>query len=832
MRAWGLAKGMQAHGFQVTVGINDAFPQKLTAHEGVQLTNWSLNQHFVDLINSYDAVVISYCMGDPSVFVADHINPDIQLILDVYVPIYVEVSARESDDIEAEYRYYMADIKRFNHVLKRGDYFLCAHDAQKTFYTGVLSALGIVNPRSYRQNRILVVPFGIHDEPVTPSYNPYTKLGLSESDFVALWFGGLYPWFRVEEFLDAILELSKTKQIKFVIVGGKNPFNTNADFIKQYEKARAFAKKHDLTNKSLFFVDWVDFEDRINWYAHADLVISINQPGEENSFSWRTRVMDYVWGEMAVVTNGGDPLSEELLAANAGIRLPDLTSQAIASTVRDLYQDPTQLQEIKNNVRGLKPKYFWPHAVQPVVDAINIGSVPSVEEQTFRGKLRDFITDVPNPLRSGSLNKVRRVASFPPRAFSYARRKGFRSSAQLAKTILTTQVKKRSNRTERQYVFISHPIDNTGAPQVLVQIVEEYAKKYGAQNVRLIAPHVLPSLLRKLREEGIRVEKAAAVFGPRLLDLQLGLRKHDFVLMNTVAIYDNYRHFVLDQVASGKVKHAYWFIHEDKAQLAAINGGDLLHKGQLKRMKRLSNERRLTVLVPSERTKREYNSLIGTKYVKAIPLRIEVDKKYYFSRTPSDYQKIDFLLQGTPADGRKGHFIALAAFYEFLKIYYEKDPKKYRNFGVHFVSIGDDYVSQQIRAVGRSLLGQRLKLYPSMPKEKVLQVYAKCNAVVCCSLNETFGLYIAEGMFMGHVVLRNNSAGVDEQLQDGKNGYAISNDNVRQIANTIEKLLNKKTTSNERLQKMGATSQQMIYPFTQNSYLEAIESPRPKKIGY
>jgi hypothetical protein len=193
MRVWGLAKGLQAHGVTTTVAINQSFPQEITEQEGIKLVNWSLDDQFAALINTYDAVVVSYTMGDPSVFIADHINDDVQLILDAYVPIYVEVSARDAVDMTTEMRNYMADLKRYNHVLKRGDYFLCASKAQKTFYVGVLAALGVINPRSYRNDRIIIAPLGIHDLAPTTTENPYLKLGIKESDFTVMWFGGLYP---------------------------------------------------------------------------------------------------------------------------------------------------------------------------------------------------------------------------------------------------------------------------------------------------------------------------------------------------------------------------------------------------------------------------------------------------------------------------------------------------------------------------------------------------------------------------------------------------------------------------------------------------------------
>ena len=160
-------------------------------------------------------------------------------------------------------------------------------------------------------------------------------------------------------------------------------------------------------------------------------------------------------------------------------------------------------------------------------------------------------------------------------------------------------------------------------------------------------------------------------------------------------------------------------------------------------------------------------------------------------------------------------------FYDFAKNYRDKNPSNYRDFKLHLVSIGEDYISQQIRWIGDSLLKDHVAYYPSLPKNEAMSVTAACNAVICCSLNETFGLYIAEGMFMGHVVLRNNSAGMDEQLRDGENGYFIDHTDIKQFSKVIEKLLNKKT-SDQDLQNMGAASQKLIASFANSSYLSQI----------
>jgi glycosyltransferase involved in cell wall biosynthesis len=824
MRVWGLAKGLQKNGVDVTVAVKVDFPQNIDSHEGIKLVNWQPDQQFADLINSFDSVITSYCNGSDSVFIADSINDEVQLILDAYVPIYVEVSAREAKDIDTDYIHYMADVARYNHVLKRGDYFLCASETQKIYYTGVLSALGIINPHTYRQDRLIVAPFGIHNLPAKPTRNPYQKLGIKDDDFLVLWFGGLYPWFKIDEFLGAIEELSSNSKIKFAIVGGKNPFNPNPDLSRQYEHAVKFGEDKKLINKNLFFIDWVDFDDRINWYARANVVISINNPGEENTFAWRTRVMDYIWGELPILTNGGDPLSEQLLVLDAAIKLDQLSKNSIEAAIKDLVDNSDKLRAIKKSVIAAKPRYHWDSIVKPIEEVVSKSLKPNVNEAIYRKRLGVAEPSSENiPQDFDSPINVKKPLALSRRAISYARRKGLKRSAYLAYSITKTQLKKKASRNpQRRYVFISHPIDNTGAPLVLIKMVEQYADKFGARNIKVIAPGILPPLLKRLRQKGINVEKAALALGDRLIDLQLGLNKDDFLIMNTLAIYPNYRGFILRALASGRISHAYWFVHEDTAQIPLV-ARELMEEKEVKPIADLVNKGKLTIAVPSKKVQQDYMKLWKLKNVEVVSLYVDVPSSYKKVRTASNFSKINFLLSGAAADARKGQLLALSAFYDFIKNHFEKSPTQYRDFTLTLIGIGgDDYVSQQIRIIGE-LLDTRLKILPSIPHSESLEVTHKCNAVICCSLNETFAIYVAEAMYMGHVLLRNDSAGMDEQLKDGVNGFFVDTTNIKQFASVIEKVLNKKNLSNESLQNMGAASQEIIKKYADNSYLEQFE---------
>lgn len=825
MRAWGLAKGLQANGIETTVAINSGFPLTLNEHEGVQLLNWSLDADFIKTINSYDAVVVSYCMGDLSVFVADNINDGVQLILDAYVPIYIEVSARDAKDMDVEYVNYMADLRRHNHTLMRGDYFLYANPAQEKLYTGALSALGIINPYSYHTDRLLYSPFGIHRDEITTSENPYTTLGIDKDDFIVLWFGGIYPWFRIEEYLEAIKSLSSDKRLKFVFVGGKNPFNANEDIARQYNKALEFSKTNQFTNETMFFVDWVDFNTRINWFRNADVIVSLNQPGKENIYSWRTRVMDFVWGEAATITNGGDPLSDEMVDNKAAIKLSSLSSQSVVDAINQLQKSPAQLKSIQENVRKLKDKYYWDKTTRVVSEIINADDHPYQREVKLRS-LSGITADInvtSDYSSFGKMSKARKLAALPFKAAKKIRQKGLRKTTNIAFDIIKNQTKQRlQSRAERQFVFISHPIDNTGAPIVLLQVIEEYVNKYGASHVRVIAPGATKNQEAHLKSLGVRVEKAVFGAGLRFIRLQLALKPDDFVFMNTVAIYDTYRDFVLLWLKLGRLKNAYWFIHEDKDQLPIVSP-HFLDKENLDRTKKLVSTGRLSLLYPSKRTAEEYDEILGVEGT-VIKLRVDVPDTYKKSRTSKDFEEINILLSGTSKDGRKGQLLTLSAMQYFIDNFY-KDSKDYRPVKLHLVAIGnDDYVSNQVRWIAKSSLDGFVEIHSSLPKIEAMEISNSCNTVICCSLNETFGLYIAEGMLMGHVVLRNNSAGVDEQLIEGKNGFSVDHTDIKSIAMGIERLANKTKLSNTDLEDMSKKSFELMQEYTSHKYINQIDS--------
>ena len=808
LRCWGLAQGLRQHGIDVTVAVHQGYPQRQLERDGIALTNWTLDAGLAPLVNSYDAVLVSFCMGDLSEAVVDVVNPDVRLVLDAYVPIYVEVSARDSDDREAEYREYITELARWNKVLLRGDYFLCASETQKIFYTGVLSALGRINPLTYGQDVIHVVPYGVPDEPPRPTTRALRGSQLADDDFVVLWFGGLYPWFDIRQLVRAVESLAaENPRVKLLVVGGKNPFNSRPDFVRQYDEVVAFAKGRGLVEKSVFFVDWVDFDERADWYGTADLIISINAEGSENAFAWRTRVMDYVWAETPIATNGGDPLSERLIAEGAAHRIESTDAAGLKQAIESLsLPGGAELEGLRRRLREVRPEFSWSRITADLAGYIERGSRPADTDQPF---LQESMRRIgPSAVAAPPSTRVATLARKARLLPHFARQHGKKAALLQTMEVAKGLVRRRSGAPE--YVFIAHQLDNSGAPIVLMDMVREFASLVPPGRTRLVTfPPIDKDNVRLVRSWGVRVEVLLHSWS------QLGIRPADFVLMNTLAVPPVYQDQVLRLLETDRLQVAHWYVHEDEP---ASN----FDPGLEKRIRDLLRRGKLKLLVPGQQAAGNYRRYFdGQPGVSLFNYRFSLDERYRHRVTDDDFDTIRFHLTGTPHDGRKGHMLVLAAFQELLCRHDVEGPG-YRPFEVHMISLDTDFLSRQIVALGGQVLGPRFRTLPRVTRTEALDVIASCNVALCYSLRECLPTNIQESMFMGHVVLRNDCSGIDEQLEPGGNGWLLDSADIGQFADTLETVLNRETTTNAQLAAMGRRSQEMVEPFEHLSYFERL----------
>ncbi|MDQ4069897.1 MAG: glycosyltransferase, partial [Actinomycetota bacterium] len=258
-------------------------------------------------------------------------HSDKVLVADIYNPFHLEQLEQGKDGGEASRTKVVEEcVEALNAQLSRGDFFLCASEKQRDFWLGQLGSLGRINPATYDEDETLesliaVVPFGVPDRPPVHTRNALKGVipGIGPDDKVVLWGGGIYNWFDPLTLIHAIDGLrNRRPDVRLFFLGLKHP-NPDVPEMRMAVAARSLADTLGLTGKHVFFNDeWVAYEDRQNFLLEADVGVSTHLTHVETAYSFRTRLLDYLWAALPVVATAGDTFAELIKSERLGLTVP------------------------------------------------------------------------------------------------------------------------------------------------------------------------------------------------------------------------------------------------------------------------------------------------------------------------------------------------------------------------------------------------------------------------------------------------------------------------------------------------------------------------------
>lgn len=825
-RFFGLATGLQKNGISdITIAVGHIYPLDVSEVSGIKLVNYDFNSDFVDVLSGYDTIIFNYTIHG-SAFIAEHLPQRAQVIIDAYGPAYIENLARDPKDMLGTYVGNLAAVRDvFNKVLPRADYVLFANDAQEKLYTGVLTTLGVINQFSYKTERLLRVPFGIDKPDHSITYeNPYVEFGIKKDDFVLLWFGGLYPWFDITGVLDIIKE-DTNKKVKFVIVGGNNPQNQHPDFVRNYQNTVQYVVDNKLEDR-VILIDWVDYATRRKYYQYANAIISINNIGKESVYSWRTRVMDYVGNVTPLITNGGDPLSDELVRAGAAFKINDQDKQNTKAVIEDLATHSEKLKNASDKLRSIQPKYYWETVTKPLAQKIQEQSKPYTDERIFR--LENNITS-DTPMRHDTSSPKRSYRMLASKVVRKTREKGIRTTYTIVRDKVRhragIEYRKRFSTNEEarpRVVVVSNQLNNTGGPFVIIDLLKQGVKKYPslARRIKLVTftPIEAGNVL-SVEKSGIDVE----VHTNR--NLHLDFNMGDIVILNTFAVSRTTIFSVVHAINQGRVTNVFWYGHEASPE-GFIDPdvrkffAEYLERGIAK------------IYAVSEATKKEYVAFFGTsKNIEKMPFRFLFDEEKFAVRKKNDFEKLNFISTGSLMDMRKGQYPILYAFLDFYHNHYIKTPDTYRDFHIEFIGAYDKTdlsgsAAYHVKNIYKQFmlssegLKNHCNVTESLSHKNAVEKICAANVTICYSLYEALPIFVYEGMASGHPIIRNDSPGKQEQLSEGeeKNGLAVYSNDFASLVDAIETLLNKQKTSSKELVAMSEQSNRLAIGATKNTY--------------
>lgn len=320
----------------------------------------------------------------------------VKIIIDAYDPMPLESleqfkSKEMSERIEKQF----SSINQLLFNFKMADGIICASEKQRDLWIGFLLAHKLLTPSRYDKDNSLrdfldVVPFGLpKEEPKKTSAGLREKYELKPEDKILLWGGGIWNWFDPLTLIEAFdLLKSSHPYLKLIFMGIKNPEPSVPEMEMGY-KAISLAEKLGLINKTVFFNHgWIPYEERQNHLLDATLGVSIHFDHLETRYSFRTRMLDYIWAELPILATEGDSFAELIDQKQLGKVVPYKNPKILAECIQSLTEDKQELERCKKNLKTLKNVFYWSTVIEPIQKMVQ----GYIGQPRKRLSLQDFLT--------------------------------------------------------------------------------------------------------------------------------------------------------------------------------------------------------------------------------------------------------------------------------------------------------------------------------------------------------------------------------------------------------------------------------------------------------
>lgn len=247
------------------------------------------------------------------------------------------------------------------------DLFLCATEEQRLWLLGLLTAWGRINPRTYAGDLVMIVPTGSpHELPAMSGAPLFRGRILPKDATVILWPGGVFNHYRPMPMLDALPQiLSVCPSAHIVFVGASNSAFSPDNPVLQ--RLRLRAEEINQSGTRIWFEPSLPYPERYRMYADADVAVCLFENSLETELSFRTRLVDILWGGVPVVTSRGNSLSRLIEETESGMGLASLSPDAFFGAIAPLLSDGNLRRRMRENARNCAiGRLCWDEVVEPL----------------------------------------------------------------------------------------------------------------------------------------------------------------------------------------------------------------------------------------------------------------------------------------------------------------------------------------------------------------------------------------------------------------------------------------------------------------------------------
>jgi glycosyltransferase involved in cell wall biosynthesis len=233
-----------------------------------------------------------------------------------------------------------------------GDFFLTAGQRERYYLLGLLASSKKLSHGKHDQADPL-----IHVMPMTPPRDPPVLkekvIDKKPGEFVLLVAGAFLPWYDYANFFEALKILNKKgkRNLRVVFMGG-NPRDPKFERI-----VKKMGNLYEL-RENMVYTGLVPFKQRANYYLLADVAINIPSITIEDELSVRTRVIDYLWANLPIISPAKDEYSATIVNEGAGFAYEAGDPLSMAQTIETIMDDQEKLRVARGKIHALLRQKF------------------------------------------------------------------------------------------------------------------------------------------------------------------------------------------------------------------------------------------------------------------------------------------------------------------------------------------------------------------------------------------------------------------------------------------------------------------------------------------
>lgn len=316
----------------------------------------------------------------------------VKLILDAYDPYPIEnLELFKDRSLAMRESTLDRNISSLLFSFSVADYTICASLHQKDLWLGSFLTLKKLTAADYDADPLCsqligIVPFGLSKTPPKKNGPGFReKFNLRKKDKIFVWGGGIWNWFDPLSLIHAMAELRKKRDdMHLVFMGIEHP-NPNLPKMQMCQKAIALSKDLNLYNKNVHFnFGWIPYNERQNYLLDAEVGISTHFNNLETRYSFRTRMLDYLWAGLPMISTEGDFFADYIEKHALGVSVPAEDSFSLAKAIEDLGDNEEKRALFKRNIEQCKSQFYWENAVKPLEEYLECQTGPSLMVNKFQ----------------------------------------------------------------------------------------------------------------------------------------------------------------------------------------------------------------------------------------------------------------------------------------------------------------------------------------------------------------------------------------------------------------------------------------------------------------